>query len=87
MAGLSRDGIRALKSFKRIVVHERCVHTAQEFRLYRYKTDKNDVVLPVIGAGNDHCIDSIRYALHEWIKEGSEGVGLWGKFAEFHGCS
>ena len=83
--GSVEDGIRALKGFRRIVVHERCVHTAQEFRLYRYKTDKNETVLPVLEPGNDHVIDSCRYALWEWIKEGGEGVGLWGKFAAFHG--
>ena len=83
--GSVEDGIRALKSFKRIVVHERCPHTAQEFRLYRHKTDKNEVVLPQLEPGNDHTIDSLRYALYEWIKEGGEGAGLWGRFAEFHG--
>lgn len=64
------DGITVLKGFEKIVIHERCTHTAEEFRLYAYKVDKqtNDI-LPVIIDKHNHCIDSIRYALSGIIKQ------------------
>jgi len=62
--GSVEDGIAVLKGFERIIVHERCTHTAEDFRLYSYKIDKqtNDI-LPIIMKKFDDCIDSIRYAL------------------------
>lgn len=62
--GSVEDGISVMKGFKRIVVHERCTHTAEDFRLYKYKIDKqtNDI-LPLIVKQFDDCIDSVRYSL------------------------
>jgi len=69
-AGSVEDGIAVMKGFEKIVIHERCKHAAEEFRLYSYKVDKqtNDV-LPVIEKKHDHCIDAIRYALAGVIKQ------------------
>lgn len=69
-AGSVEDGIRHLKGYRRIVVHPRCVQTAQEFRLYSYKVDKhlldaegNPCILPTIVDAWNHYVDAIRYAL------------------------
>jgi phage terminase large subunit len=55
-----------MRSFEEIVVHERCRNTLNEFRFYSYKTDKlTGNVLPVLVDKDNHCIDSIRYALED----------------------
>lgn len=70
-AGSVEDGIEYLRSFKKIVIHPRCKHTAEEFRLYSYKVDKktNDI-LPVIVDAFNHHIDAIRYSLDGYIRPG-----------------
>ena len=67
--GSVEDGIACLKGFKRIVVHERCVHTAKEFRMYSFKVDRvTGDILPIIVDKWNHCIDALRYALDGYIK-------------------
>lgn len=67
--GSVEDGIACLKSFKRIVVHERCPHVAKEFRLYSFKVDRvTGDILPIIVDKWNHGIDSLRYALDGYIK-------------------
>lgn len=67
--GSIEDGIAYLKSFEKIVVHPRCKHTADEFRLYSYKTDRlTQEVLPVILDKYNHVIDGLRYALSDYIR-------------------
>lgn len=67
--GSIEDGIAYLKSFEKIVIHPRCKHTADEFRLYSYKTDRlTQEVLPVILDKHNHCIDGLRYALSDYIR-------------------
>lgn len=62
--GSVQDGIEHIRSYKQVVIHPRCKKTATEFRLYSYKIDKQSGdVLPVVIDLNNHCIDSIRYAL------------------------
>jgi phage terminase large subunit len=61
--GSVEDGIAYLRSFERIVVHERCQHTGREMRLYSYKTDRAaGLVLPMLDDKHNHCIDALRYA-------------------------
>lgn len=75
--GSIEDGIAYLKGFDRIVIHERCRHSAEEFRLYRYKTDKNtNEVLPVVEDANNHCIDSCRYALSGYIRKKNRSFNI-----------
>lgn len=75
-AGSVLDGIALLKSFKRIVVHPRCKHTADEMRLYSYKVDRvNGDILPYPEEGWDHCIDAMRYALDGYVKR-SGGLNI-----------
>ncbi len=70
--GSVEDGIAYLKSFEQIVIHPRCKHTADEFRLYSYKTDKlTNEVLPVLLDKNNHIIDAIRYSLDGYITQSS----------------
>jgi phage terminase large subunit len=68
--GSVEDGIAFLKTFERIVIHPRCKHTLEEFKLYSYKMDKlTNEPLPVIIDKNNHCIDAIRYSLGALIKQ------------------
>ena len=69
-AGSVEDGVALLKGFKRIYIHPRCTHAADEFRLYSYKVDKNNGdVLPVIVDAHNHIIDAARYALDGYVKK------------------
>ena len=68
-AGSVEDGVALLKGFRRIYIHPRCTHAADEFRLYSYKVDKNNGdVLPVIVDAHNHIIDAARYALDGYVK-------------------
>ena len=67
--GSVEDGISVLKGFKKIVIHERCKHCAEEFRLYKYKVDKQtNEILPIIIKKFDNFPDAIRYSLVGVIK-------------------
>ena len=77
--GSIEDGIAHLKAYRRIIVHPRCVNMLREFRMYSYKVDKNDEVLPVILDKNNHGIDALRYSLDGVIQRA--GVGKWVKMA------
>lgn len=69
-SGSVEDGIAFLRSFEKIVIHERCKHTAEEFRLYKYKVDvQSGEVLPVLVDKHNHCTDSVRYALGKLIRQ------------------
>lgn len=57
------EGVEFLKSFD-IVVHPRCKHLIDELTLYNYKTDPlTGNILPLLADKDNHCIDSLRYAL------------------------
>jgi phage terminase large subunit len=65
------DGISRLRAFEKIVLHPSCTHTAEEMRLYSYKTDRlTGDVLPDIVDKHNHCCDSIRYGIAPLIKAG-----------------
>lgn len=67
-AGSVEDGVEWLRSFESIVIHPRCTHTAEEARLWSYKTDKlTGDVLPALLDRHNHCWDAIRYALSPLI--------------------
>lgn len=74
-SGSVEDGITFLRSFRRIVIHTRCAHTAQEARLYSYKIDRltGDVLAEVVDAHN-HCWDAVRYGLEPLIR--GSGLGM-----------
>ena len=74
--GSIEDGIEFIRSFEAIIIHERCVETAREFRLYSYKTDPHSGdILPQILDENNHYIDALRYALEPLIKSKTT---IWG---------
>lgn len=61
-SGSVEDGIAYLKSFRKIIIHERCTKTAHEFKKYAYKIDKmTGDVLPILVDKHNHCIDALRY--------------------------
>lgn len=69
--GSVEDGIRFLRHFDEIVIHPRCVHAAEEARLYSYKVDRRtgDVLPDVVDKFN-HIWDGVRYALEPMIPRG-----------------
>jgi phage terminase large subunit len=71
--GSVEDGIEHLKSFKKIIIHDRCNCTIDEFKNYSYKIDQRSGDITRIiddKAGNDHIIDSLRYMLERVMKRG-----------------
>ncbi len=67
--GSIEDGIEFMKTFDNIVVHPRCVETANEFKMYCYKIDKRtDEILPDIEDKYNHYVDATRYALGKLIR-------------------
>ena len=70
------DGIALLKSFKKIIIHPRCKHAAEEFRMYSYKVDRvNGDILPIPASGWDHVIDACRYSLDGYVQR-SGGLNI-----------
>jgi len=81
--GSVEDGIAHLKGFKKIVIHPRCVNTAQEFRLYSYQQDKKtEDILPKLVDKFNHAIDAIRYSLDGYIQQRG-GTGVWARLASW----
>lgn len=67
--GCPEDRVQFIRSFEQIIIHPDCPHTAEEFRLFSYKTDKRTGdVLPVLEGKHDHCIDAIGYAITPMIR-------------------
>lgn len=63
--GSLMEGVEFLQSYD-IVVHPRCVHTADELTLYKYKVDPlTDRPTPILEDKKNHVIDSLRYALEQ----------------------
>jgi len=61
-----------LRKFVRIVVHPRCIHVAQEMRLYSFKVDRlTGDVLPDLVDKHNHTLDALRYALQVLIRAGN----------------
>jgi phage terminase large subunit len=86
--GSVKDGITHLRGFHEIIIHERCKYTAQESRMYRYKTDPHAVdekgqplVLPILIDKHNHCWDAIRYGLDGYIQR-SGAIGMWERLGQ-----
>jgi len=73
-SGSVEDGIAHLRQYERIVIHPRCTHIVEEFRLYSYKVDRlsGDVLPDVVDAFN-HGVDALRYSLQPLIRQGNTG--------------
>jgi phage terminase large subunit len=77
-SGSVEDGVAFLKSFEVIILHPRCKHTADEFRLYSYKQDRlTGDVLPEIIDKSNHCIDGLRYSLDPMIR--GKDLSIWAR--------
>ncbi len=75
--GSIEDGIAFMRSFDKIILHPRCKHTIDEFRLYSYVTDpKTGLISTKIEDKNNHHIDSLRYALERLMKHTTGEVGI-----------
>jgi len=57
-----RQGINIVKG-EQIWVTKRSVNLIKEYRNYLWQTDKNGGILNIPEAGNDHCMDAVRYAI------------------------
>ena len=67
--GSVEDGISFLRGLDDIIIHPRCKYTAEEARLWSYKTDRlTGDPLPQLAPGSDHCLDAVRYSLAPIIR-------------------
>jgi len=67
--GSVEDGIAFIRTFERIVIHPRCIHTIEESHLYSYKVDPlTGDILPDIVDKHNHCWDAVRYAIEPIVK-------------------
>lgn len=64
--------IKWLSSLAKIVIdNERCPNTAREFSTYEYEKDKDGNYITGYPDKDNHCIDSVRYAMNKiWKKKG-----------------
>jgi phage terminase large subunit len=80
--GSVEDGIEFLKAYETIYIHPRCVHMAQEARLYSYKVDEQSGdVLPIVEDRHNHGWDAVRYA-HDGHITAAGALGSWQKLAK-----
>lgn len=59
------DAVRELFKQRRIKIHKSCINLIMELETYSYpdkKPDRNEQEVPI--KENDHCLDSLRYALY-----------------------
>lgn len=67
--GSVEDGIMHLRSFHKIVIHQRCTYAAQEARLWSWKVDpKTKDILPEPVDKHNHIFDAVRYAVEPIMK-------------------
>ena len=71
-AGSVEYSMKWLSALAKIVIdNKRCPVTAQEFSTYEYQQDKDGNYITGYVDENNHCIDSIRYALNRiWKRKG-----------------
>ena len=75
--GSIEDGIKFLRSFRRIVIHERCAGAWDDFSNYRWKQDaqtKEILNIPVDKC--NHVPDNVRYALEPMIRMRRRAVAV-----------
>lgn len=71
-AGSVEYSMKWLSSLAKIVIDQRrCPVSAQEFSTYEFEQDKDGNYISGYVDANNHCIDSVRYALNNiWKKKG-----------------
>ena len=76
--GSVMDGIKHLRSYKKIVIHPRCRQTIKEGRLYSWKVDKaTGDIKPEPEDAHNHHWDGMRYALQPIIKRKQKRAGAF----------
>lgn len=74
--GSIEDGIAFMKSFKKIIIHPRCKHTIDEFRLFSYIVDVHTgQISNKFEDKHNHHLDGIRYALEDLMRRTFGKVG------------
>jgi phage terminase large subunit len=62
--GSVEDGVEHIKGYHEVVIHPRCKHAIDEFKMYSYKLDRlTGEPTPVLEDKHNHMIDALRYAL------------------------
>jgi phage terminase large subunit len=75
--GSVEDGIRFLRSFRRIVIHERCTGAWDDFSNYRWKQDaQTKEILNIPVDKSNHVPDNVRYALEPMIRMKRKAVAV-----------
>ena len=70
--GSVEDGIEHIKGFESVIIHPRCRHAIDEFRLYQYKTDPlTGKITNKLSDKDNHIIDALRYALEDVMRYAS----------------
>lgn len=72
--GSIEDGITFIRSFDKIIIHERCKNIQVEFLRYSYKVDKSSgqITNNIVDKFN-HGVDALRYAL----EDAKNQAGVW----------
>lgn len=88
--GSVKDGVAHLRGYDQIIIHPRCIQTAKEAHMWRYKVDPKIVdaqgqpqVLPIIVDKHNHCWDAVRYSLDGEIQRGGH-LGKWAALGKGH---
>lgn len=72
-----KEGVIFLQGYD-IVIHPRCTHTADEFKMYSYKFDeRTNTVLPLLEDKKNHIIDPVRYAVEKLRTAGEATFLTW----------
>lgn len=76
--GSVEDGVMFIRSFRKVIIHPRCVNTIKEFQLYSWKVDRlSGDVMPVLEDKWNHYIDALRYALEPILRRGKASYVGW----------
>ena len=69
-SGSIEEGIKFMRSFKKIIINEKCKGVIDNFKLYKFKVDEktNEIYPIMVDKWNDY-IDAIRYALDDCINK------------------
>jgi phage terminase large subunit len=62
------DGIDTVKRYK-LHLHSDSVNLIKERRMYKWRKDKNDKVLDIPAALDNHCMDAMRYGVYTHLRQ------------------
>ena len=83
--GNREDAITHCRSYRKIMIHERCKHMIDEAKLYSWKIHaQSKDILPEAEDKNDHMWDAVFYALAPVIQQSLAGLGYLAFLGEAH---